>query len=62
MALTLADLARQSLRDAYAVQASDAAAKAHARRQLMARGHDEAAATLAVDAAFSRWFVVAEAS
>lgn len=58
----LTTLARNALREAYAVQSSDEAAKAHARRVLTARGHDEQASAKAVDAAFSRWFAVAGAN
>ena len=61
MSRKLIDLARDALREAYAVQASDLAAKAHARRALTARGHDEAAVSDAVEAAFARWFALSEA-
>ncbi len=60
MARAIIDLARYALREAYAVQASDTAARAHAHRVLVAQGHDEPAAAKAVDAAFARWFDVTE--
>ncbi len=62
MARDLTTLARNALREAYAVQTTDEAAKAHARRALNARGADEQAASQAVETAFMRWFHIAGAN
>lgn len=58
----LITLARYALREAYAVQSSDEAAKTHARRALNARGADEQASSQAVETAFMRWFYIAGAN